>query len=278
MIVNNIKDKTIIEEVLKQLNIDYISHKYFKEGYSSKVILLNDKYLIKQNKAKTLEGEVAFLSLNKGNLMQKILYIHPNYDYVVYEYIEGNTMSRVYNVEDTVEKLLKIVKNYKDYDESGYGYYDEKVTSWEEFLLDEVRYSSENVEKYINDKDFVLQCVNNISKCSFRKKLIHGDFGTHNFIEKDNFLVGVIDPQTVIGDPLYDILFMIVSNVDVLQKFKLEEIFCLIKEEKEKIYSMLVVVLFCRISRCLKYHKNDINIYMDYWKYLKNKKSTYLGI
>ena len=29
-------------------------------------------------------------------------------------------------------------------------------------------------------------------------------------------MCGVIDPDTVIGDPLYDILFAIVSNVDIL--------------------------------------------------------------
>ena len=38
----------------------------------------------------------------------------------------------------------------------------------------------------------------------------------------------------------------------------------------------LVIVLYSRISRCLKYHKEDIDIYMNYWRYLENKKSNYL--
>ena len=36
----------------------------------------------------------------------------------------------------------------------------------------------------------------------------------------------------------------------------------------QKIKAMLIVVLYCRIARCLKYHKQDIHIYMDFWNRL----------
>lgn len=114
-------------------------------------------------------------------------------------------------------------------------------------------------------------CINKLDKYSFTKKVLHGDFGTHNFIQRDGLLVGVIDPQTVLGDALYDTLFAIVSNVDILQTITLENLYSLIKEEKEKIYCMLVVVLYSRISRCLKYHKEDIDIYMRFYNSLIKK-------
>ena len=93
----------------------------------------------------------------------------------------------------------------------------------------------------------------------------------HNFIQKEGKLVGVIDPQTVLGDSLYDILFAIVSNVDILQSVTLEDIYNLIEEDNEKIYAMLVIVLYSRISRCLKYHKQDINVYMDFYNNLQER-------
>ena len=74
-----------------------------------------------------------------------------------------------------------------------------------------------------------------------------------------------IDPMPVIGDYLYDLLFAIVSNVDILSYVSLENLYCLIDEPTEKIRAMLVVVLYCRISRCLKYHPQDIDIYMEFW-------------
>ena len=49
MIIDNKIDKNIIEFVLKLLNIPYENHKYFTDGVSSHVILLNNKYLIKRS-------------------------------------------------------------------------------------------------------------------------------------------------------------------------------------------------------------------------------------
>ena len=47
--IENEKDKKIIQEILEKLNETYIEHKYFTDGADSRVILLNNKYLIKQN-------------------------------------------------------------------------------------------------------------------------------------------------------------------------------------------------------------------------------------
>jgi streptomycin 6-kinase len=107
-----------------------------------------------------------------------------------------------------------------------------------------------------------------LEKYPFDKKLLHGDFGTHNFIQEDGKLVGVIDPMPVIGDYLYDLLFAVVSNVDILSSVSLEDLYNLVNEPPEKIKAMLTIVLYCRISRCLKYHPEDIEIYMEYWNKL----------
>jgi len=264
-------DERIVKEVLKNFNIEYECHKYFNDGVCSRVILLNKKYLIKQNNL--IDGEAEFYKYNNIDMFQKLLYIAPNYEYIVYEFINGETMSSVEDPQDTINKIIKIADSYANYDKDFYGYFDEKVDSWEEFLKREVGYCK-NLKGYIDDNSEVYNCIEILNKYSFEKKVLHGDFGTHNFIQRDNKFVGVIDPQTVIGDKLYDILFAFVSNVDILRCITFDKLDVMLNEEKEKIYAMFVIVLYSRISRCLKYHKEDIDIYMDYWEYLKIKKGS----
>lgn len=272
MLIENSCDKEIVEEVLAKLNIKYECHKYYNDGVTSRVILLNNTYLIKQNT--NLEAEVEFFKYNKFDNFQKIIYAHPDLKYVVYDFLEGQVMYDVDDSQDAIQKIIEITSNYATYPKEGYGYYLERVDTWNEFLKDEIESSSKNIKEYIKDFNLVNKCLQTLKKYPFTKKIIHGDFGTHNFIKKDNKMIGVIDPDTVIGDPLYDTLFAIVSNVDILQTITFNDLCKLIKEDNEKIYSMLVIVLYSRISRCLKFHKEDIDIYMNYWCNLEkiNKK------
>ena len=252
-----------INEVCKALNIQYETHKYFNDGVSSKVMLINNKYLVKENSVEALKAEVLYLNDNVNELMQKVIYIEPNYKYVVFDFINGSVMHDVVDVEDLLNKIVSIVSNYKETFLDGFGYMDELNNSWEEFLLLEIENSS-NAKEYISD-EYVKKCITNLRKYPFTKTLIHGDFGTHNFICKDNKLVGIIDPMTVIGDPLYDLLFAIVSNVDILNKLTLEDIYLICNDNKEKTHDLLIVLLYARISRCLKYHPEDISIYIDFY-------------
>lgn len=72
MNIDNKIDKNIIEFVLKLLNVPYESHKYFTDGVSSHVILLNNKYLIKRSTPYAIKAEIKFLSLNPSPKMQKL--------------------------------------------------------------------------------------------------------------------------------------------------------------------------------------------------------------
>ena len=218
---------------------------------------------ISDRDVEALKAEVLYLNDNVNELMQKVIYIEPNYKYVVFDFIKGSVMHDVVDVEDLLNKIVSIVSNYKETFLDGFGYMDELNNSWEEFLLLEIENSS-NAKEYISD-EYVKKCITNLRKYPFTKTLIHGDFGTHNFICKDNKLVGIIDPMTVIGDPLYDLLFAIVSNVDILNKLTLEDIYLICNDNKEKTHDLLIVLLYARISRCLKYHPEDISIYIDFY-------------
>lgn len=266
--LDNKTDKDIVLFVLNLLNIEYKNHKYFTDGVSSRVLLLNNTYLIKQSTPFAIKAEIQFLSLNPSPKMQKIIYYDPSYRFAVYEFIHGDIMKTVDDIDDFLYNVLNITKNYKTFNHYGFGYLYEEEKSWENFLLSEIEHSYPTLVSYIPDKSMVKEQINIISNYKFSKKLIHGDFGTHNFIKVNGKFAGVIDPMPIIGDSLYDTLFAIVSNASVISKINLPTIYNMISEPYDKIKSMLIVVLYSRIARCLKYHKQDIDIYMHFWNTL----------
>lgn len=261
MIENEI-DKKIIFEVLEKLNEKYIEHKYFTDGADSRVILLNNKYLIKQNNISSIKAEIEFFENTFSTFFQKLVYYSPNFEFVVYRFIPGKPMKKITSSKEIISKILDISKSFSSTSKTGFGYLGEEFDSWSEFLSHET-FHRPNVDDI--DKNVVRETIKTLEKYPFEKKLIHGDFGTHNFIEDNGKFIGIIDPQPILGDPLYDILFAICSNVGLLNTYTLDELYSLINEPKEKVQAMLIVVLYARISRALKYHPNDIPAYLDYF-------------
>lgn len=259
------KDNEIITKVLTHFNEDYLTHKYFNDGTQSRVILLNNKFLIKQNTEKAIRAEVEFLLLSKIDKFQKILYVDPTYQFAVYEFIEGDVMKSVDDIDDLISNIVFITTHYKFYNHDGFGYLGEEFNSWSEFLDSEVTYSSSNFSNYISDNRLVFNCIKDLEKYKFNKRLLHGDFGTHNFIKQNGKFIGAIDPMPVIGDYLYDLFSAVFSNTGIVSKLSLEEILNLVDEPRDKMIDMIVIVLYIRISRCLKYHPVDIGVYMRVW-------------
>lgn len=271
MYTENKTDNEIIKFILNLLNIKYEHHKYFTDGAFSHVILLNDKYLIKRSNPIAIKSEIQFLLLNPSPKMQKVIYYDPCYRFAVYEFIDGNIMKKVTDINDFLTNIANITKNYKHFEHYGYGYLYEEVETWSQFLKDEVNHSSENLTKYIPDNSIVMNQIEILNNYPFEKKLIHGDFGTHNFLEVNGKFAGVIDPMPVVGDALYDLLFAIVSNASVVPNITLDKIYSITSKPLKKVKAMLIIVLYCRISRCLKHHKQDIDIYMAFWNKLTHK-------
>lgn len=264
------KDKIIAQKVLKKLDIPYESIKYFNDGASSRVFLLNNHYLVKQNKPSLLHAETIFLKNINSNIFQKIIYEDNNYDFVVYDFIPGDMMKKVDNINETLKSIIQVTSTYSKYTGKGFGFLSEEFNTWSEFLKDEIDYSSKTVTPYIKDNNNVYNCINILEKYPFEKKLLHGDFGTHNFVKVNGKLSGIIDPMPIIGDPLYDSLFAMVSNKDFLDSLSLENLENLTNEPPEKIKAMLTIVLYSRISRCIKYQPDDIDTYIKFWNKLKN--------
>ena len=230
-----------MNNLLNHLHEDYKNHKYFNTGGSSRVILLNDKYLIKQNTKLVLQAEIEFLKINNSDMFQKIIYVDPKYDFVAYSFIPGDTMKLIDNVQDVIQKIVSITTSYPNCSLDGFGYLNEETSSWSRFLKDEVTYSSLNLKDHISSRKVVNNCISVLENYPFEKKLLHGDFGTHNFIQDNGVFVGVIDPMPVIGDYLYDLLFAIVSNVDILSSLSFAQDI-IITKDKERIQAKILEV------------------------------------
>lgn len=264
-------DFNIINEVCDKLNISYTSHIYFHDGTTSKIILLNDEYIIKLANSEQLKAEVTFATLYESiPMLQKLAYYDKEYKYVVYNFIPGDVMHTVADFEDLARNIKTIVSSYKNYPENVYGYIEKPKSSWVDFLKEEVDEASKLFPESANLLPQVEDAIDELNKFPFDKKLIHGDFGTHNFIKRNEKFVAAIDPMPVAGDPTYDLLFALVSNIDLIPFLSIDYLISYTKEQKQKIIALLKVVLFLRICRCAKYNKEDLETYLDFWYNLFN--------
>ncbi|MFI3260829.1 MAG: phosphotransferase [bacterium] len=260
----------MIIEVASYLNIKIDKVKEFTGGTNSKVLLLNDTYLIKINEPNQIKAEKLFVEVNDSEYFQKMVYMSKDSSYIVYKFIPGDIKSVVTNSEIVIKEIKKIAESFNAVETEYYGYVINPNKSWFNFLREEVEHSSLNVGEFL-DKNIALDAVKELEKYSFTKRMIHGDFGLHNFIFENDKLIGVIDPQSVIGDNLYDIMFAIVSNPSILSNLDIEEIANIIEEDYNKVLNMFKIVFFCRVSRCLKHHKEDFEYYMNYYNNIKLK-------
>lgn len=267
----NLLDFNIINEVCDKLNTNYTSHKYFHDGTTSKIILLNDEYIIKVANAEQLKAEVKFATFYESvPTLQKIAYYDKEYKYIVYNFIPGDVMHTVSDFEDLARSIKLIVSSYKNCPDNVYGYIEKPSSSWTSFLKEEVDDASSCFPDAQNLLPIVTEALNELNKYPFTKKLIHGDFGTHNFIKRNEKFISAIDPMPIAGDPTYDLLFALVSNIDLIPFLSINYLTEYTKEQKPKIIALLKVVLFLRICRCAKYNKEDLETYLDFWYNLFN--------
>lgn len=271
VVTKELLDFNIINDVCKNLNISYNSHKYFNDGTQSRIILLNDSYIIKQSNSDLLKADVAFAKFyNDVPMLQKVAYHDEEFKYVVYNFIYGDVMHTVENFDDLAKNIKFIVSHYKKYTHDGFGYLYAPSESWTDFLKAEVNDSNLVLPELNYLLPTINEAIKELDKYPFDKKLIHGDFGTHNFIKQSEKFVAAIDPIGVLGDPTYDLLYALVSNIDLIPFLSFDFLTQYTGETKEKLTALLKVVLYIRICRCAKYNKDWVEPYMEFWNSLFN--------
>ena len=257
----------IYEDIKLRLNIDFNEddiHVFTDGKTDAFVFSIKDTYLIKSSTKQELDVFKAFFSNNKSKYFQKLYYINYDLSYVCLSFLKGSKFNEVLDINYLINAFYEITSNYKkiDYEEFGYLYDDHK--SWSDFLKDEVDYSKTMIEgENINTKP-VYDAIETISKYEIDKYLIHGDFGTHNFITNNNELF-VIDPMGVVGDPIYDFYFAIMSDSDIYTKVDFKDLLKYFDRPIEYKKAMMIVSFFIRLCRTYKYDIEYYPIYVEYF-------------
>ncbi|MBO6195319.1 MAG: hypothetical protein J6O56_03105 [Bacilli bacterium] len=255
--------ESILNDISSKLNIEIDKNKikYFKDGVSDSIVFKYEKYLIKTVDIKELDAYLEFFRLYKEPCFQKVICYSKELLYICFSYIEGTLFKE--NILDSklvVEELYKITSNYREYKYDAYGYLEEEDFTWIDFLMDEA-YRDE--DKIGIDYKKLFDSFEVIKKYDAPKYLLHGDFGTHNFIV-NNGKIYAIDPIPLVGDYLYDFYFGIFTDVKIFKDLDVDYILSFFDREYEYKKTLMIICFFIRLRRASKYDKENINIYIDY--------------
>ena len=263
----------MIEKILKdlsnKLNIDIKSEDiyFFNDGASDSLVFkIREKYLIKTLDEIEFKTFIEFFNYYKNDRFQKIVCYDKDLLYMCFEYIEGNLFrkSKIGNPKDIVKELANIVSIYREYNNEKYGYLYEESRSWDSFLFNE-SYKEKN--KDIINYYKLFESLEIIKKYKCPKYLIHGDFGTHNFI-MNNGTIKVIDPMPVVGDYLYDFYYAIFTDTLIFKDLDIDYILSFFDRDYEYKKALMTICFFIRMNRAIKYDPDKVEIYINY---LENK-------
>ena len=262
----------IIKDLEGKLKIAINKEKivYYNEGTTDSLVFsIDDKYLVKTVSEQTMKTQLEYFRVYKRTeRIQKLICHNKKLGYLCFEFIKGTKFKDVAipDVMGTIEQCFGIVTNCKKYKYDGYGYlYEDHKKSWYQFLKDEVDYSYKAVNNLNYDFSRVYDYLEIVKKYDAPKYLIHGDFGTHNFIIDEENLVRVIDPMPVVGDILYDFYFAIFSNVKLFRNVRETMILDFLPGDREYKKALMNVVIFIRMCRCYVHHPDDFDVYLAWF-------------
>jgi aminoglycoside phosphotransferase (APT) family kinase protein len=257
----------------------------FEGGTVSELYLLGEggsaRYVIKSNVPEIIKSEASFLhSYRDADILPELLYKDAGNEYMVYQYLSGEVLKTLNDKRSVLASLtVRLINQYKEISPlDGWGWKDETVSSWEQFILIRAKGAAETLSGYLQERDgWLVEKLIQDSPVNTSKKayLLHGDCGIHNFLIQDGELTGIIDPTPVIGPPLYDLLYAFCSSPDDITAETIQYCSGLMVFEnnltKHELYKEVLIILYIRIATCLKHHPEDFKEYLKAWEYWKAK-------
>lgn len=264
----------LIDDFLKSIKEQRYTVKKLTGGTQSQTFLVNGEYVFKVASPAKLKAEYLFVNYYKNSkYSQKLVFYDKNNRFIVYNYIEGDTLSNYPNGKRLIKQVWKYIKGYQEYGEFGFGDINKPHATWQDFLVKMVDDSKFDLRGHV-PKEQLLQLQQKLKNLnsSFTKTLLHGDLRVENFIFKNSLLVGIIDPYPMIGDPRFDILFFLVSTPEMVQNLKLHKIHKLIKLDRDSTKTLLELVVCVKLKRIIKYSNEPQNIefYKNLWQEILN--------
>lgn len=260
----------IIKDFEKNLNVKI---KEYKEIESENGLILNadDLYIIKTYSDKEFEVVLEFENYYKFvKQFIKAIYVSNEYKYMVYNFIEQDR-NVDYNKIKLINQIYDLVKEERKIENHQFGYIDNPLPSWYEFLNAEIKHSLKLLEEDTKiDLKIVLKALKIAKKEKVEAYLVHGDLGVHNFIIKDK-LINVINPIGLIGDYLYDFYYAILSDYSITDNLDIDFVISYFDRKEKYKKALFIIVYFIRMARAYKYNKADYEKFLNDYKYLSLK-------
>lgn len=254
----------IVHDIERQLGVrlhDLPAVFYSDGATDATVFSLGDKYLVKVTDLQTIQTQREFLTRVPEGVFQKLLCWNEGLGYECFEFIEGEHYDKSkIDPKKAILQIKNIVESYPEYPYENYGFLGDEKPTWREFLLDEIEYAARTIPNISQAR--VMAALDTVGDCAPKQYLMHGDFGTHNFLLHDG-KIRVIDPMPVVGDRLYDFYFAILSDTDIFEDLS-EDYFLGFFDGYEMEYkkALLTIALYVRMSRAAKYDKANLNKYI----------------
>ena len=234
-----------------------------------KIYLINNKYILKKDLKEKLLAENIFLSLYTKKEVERVIFYRKNSNYAIYEYQKENMLDikSKEHVLHYINQIKKFIDNYVEAKCYGYGDIFDRVDSWKAFLEKEIYEKSKfmEFEKY----ETIKKSLNIIEQYKFKKKIIHGDLGIYNVIFQKDKIKIVIDPRTIIGDPLYDFIYFVLSKLDFIENINIDDIINITSQPRQKVIELMKILLYIRMS-INKKNGLQVNKYEEVWNELIN--------
>lgn len=261
----NEKEKAVISDIEKQLEVplDGLEVKYYTDGATDATVFnLGNEYLVKITDLNTVQTQREFLQQNPDGVFQDLLCSSDELCYECFKFIDGiHYNDALIDAKDAAEQIYKIVSQYREYPHDGYGFLNEEHVSWRAFLLDEIEYARRTIPEVSTDK--VMSALEKAGAENPKQYLMHGDFGTHNFL-LEGAKIRVIDPMPVVGDYLYDFYFALLSNTKIFTQLGEEYVYHFFPERDISYKrAVMTVALYVRTSRAAIYDKDNLQAYLD---------------
>jgi len=239
---------------------------FYSDGATDATVFsLGGKYLVKATDLRTIQTQREFLERVPEGAFQKLLCWNEGLGYECFEFIDGEHYDKSkIGPKEAILQIKSIVESYPEYEYEKYGFLGDEKPTWREFLLDEIEYAARTIPEISQAR--VMAALDAIGNCAPKKYLMHGDFGTHNFLLQDG-RIRVIDPMPVVGDRLYDFYFAILSDTDIFEDLS-EDYFLGFFDGYEMEYkkALLTIALYVRMSRAAKYDKVNLEKYIKLYK------------
>lgn len=216
----------------------------------------------------------------RSPLLPKVLFTAEDGSYFAYAFMEGTTHFNRGAKKDWMARLTtELLNQYEQCEQEapwgriGYG----PRRTWKEFNIFGIEEARINLNGTLPQDDY--EYVRSVAETLFehdagqsRKYLLHGDTGVHNFVYREEALVGVIDPSPMVGPILYDFLYAFCSSPDDLNLETLLAAVDLLNHaqvERSRLIEETRIQLYCRIGLSVKHHPHDLPGYLEAWKHWK---------